>query len=398
MSWPPTWARSIRVRLTLTYSLALFVVGTFVLAGIYLGLRQALDDEPFTQRYFAQNVFTSSDGDVVVMRVPVEREVRTVEQLANERALEQLRTWSFGALGALVVLSLGIGWVVAGRVLRPIGRISDVARDIQATDMSRRIDLDGPDDELTRLADTFDDMLDRLDRAFESQRRFVHEASHELRNPLATIRTNIDVALADPDASVDDLRQTAEVVDRSTQRIGSVVDDLLAFARSEIPDREERLIDIDDLVHEVGEEFAAPAEAAGIQLRIFGSTGQHVRGEPEALRRVVANLLANAIEHAPSSTSVDIDVADEADGVRICVSDHGSGVGADERHTIFRRGWRSERSRDLRPAGSGLGLSIVQQVVREHGGRVHVEQTDASGGARFVVRLPAVATTGSSMS
>src|SRR5699024_5966151 len=123
---------------------------------------------------------------------------QSVEQLANERALALLRTYSTTALGLLFLASLGVGWIVAGRVLAPIGRITAVARDISAGDLARRIDLRGPPDELKELADTFDAMLARLDDAFAGQQRFVQEASHELRNPLAVIRTNLDVALTDP--------------------------------------------------------------------------------------------------------------------------------------------------------------------------------------------------------
>lgn len=386
------WSQSIRVRLTLTYSLALFVLGTLVLSAIYLGLSQALDDEPITRTFIRTEFFATDQGAFFGTPEIQERQFRTVESLANERALEQLRTWSFGALGALFILSLGIGWVVAGRVLRPIERISDVARDIQATDLSRRIALDGPDDELTRLASTFDNMLGRLDRAFESQRRFIHEASHELRNPLATIRTNLEVALADPDATAEDLRQTAEVVDRSTDRMRHVVDDLLSFARSEMPEREHTFIEIDDLVHEVSEEFAGSAEAAGVSMHIAGSSGASIRGDAAALRRMVANVLANAIEHAPSGSRVDICVS-AAEGVaRLSVADHGVGVPAEHRELVFRRGWRSGTARAHRPAGSGLGLTIVRQVVEEHDGRIHLESTDASGGARFVIELPVTKT------
>jgi len=382
------WWRSIRVRLTLTYSLALFVVGTLVLAGIYVGLSRALDDEPITRTVVELGVFRAPNGSLVLAATEQAQQYRTVESLANERALEQLRSWSFGALGTLVVLSLGIGWVVAGRALRPIDRITDVARDIQATDLSRRIALEGPDDELTRLAGTFDDMLGRLDRAFESQRRFVHEASHELRNPLATIRTNLEVALADPDTSEEDLRQTAEIVDRSTRRMGHVVDDLLSFARSEMPDREQTLVDVHGLVHEVSEEFAGSAEASGVGLRITGASHQGVRGDAEALRRVVANLLANAIEHAPSGTEIGISVQDVGAAVQVGVADRGAGVLEADREAVFRRGWRSASARAHRPTGSGLGLTIVRQVVEEHGGTVMVSARPDGPGALFVIELP----------
>ncbi len=387
----PLWMRSIRVRLTVMYSLALFAIGSLVLAAIYLGLSRALDDEPITRTYMAQGVVPQDDGSVVFFQGQFERQFRTVESLANERALEQLRTWSFGALAATFLASLIVGWFVAGRVVRPIGRISDVARDIQATDLSRRIALDGPDDELTRLAHTFDEMIGRLDRAFEGQRRFVHEASHELRNPLATIRTNLEVALADPDATVDDLRQTAEVVERSAERIGRVVDDLLSFARREMPERERTRVDLGRMIREVCEEFAGSAEANVVALRATGSTRKLVLGDPSALLREEANLLANAIEHSPSGEEVRVSVQDTPSGVQLVVEDHGAGIASADRSHVFERGWRSDGARYGRPGGSGLGLTIVRQVVAEHEGVVTLESVDPNHrGAKFVVDLPAV--------
>src|SRR5690606_9012714 len=174
--------------------------------------------------------------------------------------------YSFTALGLLFIGSLGTGWIVSGRVLRPIGRITGVAREIQATDLSRRIHLRGPNDELRQLADTFDAMLARLDAAFESQRRFIHEASHELRNPLAVIRTNLDVALSDPDATVDDLREVGELVGRTAERMSSLVDDLLYYARQEEPANRAGLIDVAPLVSDAVAEFRAAAESAGLGL------------------------------------------------------------------------------------------------------------------------------------
>lgn len=384
----PAWTRSLRVRLTLTYSLALFAVGALVLAAIYLGVSSTLDDDTVTARFIARDL-VPRDGGVAVVATEFEAELRTLESLVNERALDQLRTWSFGALAAMFLASLVIGWIVAGRALRPIGRITDVAEEIQATDLSRRIGLRGPDDELTRLASTFDAMLDRLDRAFEGQRRFVHEASHELRNPLATIRTNLEVALADPHADVDDLRQTAEVVDRTTDRMGRVVDDLLLFARSEMPERELTLLEFDPLVEEVAEEFAGAAEANSVSVVVRPASTRPIRGEAGELRRVVANLLANAIEHTPSGSTVVIATEDSASGVRLRVADEGSGIPEGQRDSVFRRGWRSAAARARRPGGSGLGLTIVRQVVEAHGGSITVESGPRGRGTAMVVDLPA---------
>ncbi len=162
--------------------------------------------------------------------------------------------------------SFGVSYWIAGYLLRPIGRITRVAREISATDLTRRIALQGPDDELHQLADTFDDMLGRLDEAFASQRQFIQEASHELRNPLAVIRTNLEVTLTDPDASTDDLRHTAEVVERSTDRMTRLVDDLLLYARNETPSLDRDAVDAAALVHEAADEFRAPAEARGLTI------------------------------------------------------------------------------------------------------------------------------------
>ena len=172
-------------------------------------------------------------GEVTAFEV--DNDFKELEKAVNQRALVQFRRYSFAALGGLFVLSLVVGWVLADRALRPIGRISKVAREIQATDLSRRIDLGGPQDEMKDLADTFDGMLERLEAAFESQRQFIHEASHELRNPIAVVRTNVDVALADPDAPTEELRETLQVVGRASARMGVLVDDLLTYARRESP-------------------------------------------------------------------------------------------------------------------------------------------------------------------
>lgn len=201
----PPWMGSIRVRLTVLYSTVLFGLAALVVFGIYTGVSRSLDSQPVSQSpEYLPDVLPGTDVEVISLE--------EFERRVNTRALDKLREYSFTALGLLFIGSLGTGWIVSGRVLRPIGRITGVAREIQATDLSRRIHLRGPNDELRQLADTFDAMLARLDAAFESQRRFIHEASHELRNPLAVIRTNLDVALSDPNATTEDLREVGELV------------------------------------------------------------------------------------------------------------------------------------------------------------------------------------------
>jgi len=291
----PEWTRSIRFRYTLLYSAVLFGLAAVVLAAIYVVLLMVLHSTPVSagRRTFCAH------GECITL-IPF----RQAERLINTQILNKLRFYFIGGLGALFVASLGVGWVIAGRVLAPIGRITSVARDIQATDLSRRIELPGPEDELKQLADTFDAMLARLDAAFAAQRQFIADASHELRNPLAIIRTNVDVALTDPDASPDDLRQTITVVKRAGDRMSLLVDDLLALARRQQPTLEQEPVDLGAAVAEASDDFLVPAEARGIVLDRAIAEGVVVAGDREALKRVVANLLHNAVRLAPEGSRI----------------------------------------------------------------------------------------------
>jgi signal transduction histidine kinase len=243
---------SIRFRLAVVYSSVLFGLAAVAVSIIYIALATQLNNEVMYREHPVTRLTQTATGVIVVEQQTVREEFRTFEHSVNAAALGTLRRFSMSALSALFLCSLGVGWVVAGRALAPIERITAVAEEITATDLSRRIDLGGPHDELRHLADTFDDMLGRIDGAFEEQRRFIHEASHELRNPLAVIRTNLDVTLADPDASDDDLRQTLAVVQRSAERMSQLVDDLLIYARKGTTVRELVPVDLSGMVQEVG--------------------------------------------------------------------------------------------------------------------------------------------------
>ena len=263
-----------------------------------------------------------------------------------------------------------------------------MARDISATDLTRRIALQGPDDELHQLADTFDDMLGRLDEAFASQRRFIQEASHELRNPLAVIRTNLEVTLTDPEASTDDLRHTAEVVERSTDRMTRLVDDLLVYARNETPSLDRDPVDVAALVHEAADEFRAPAEARGLTISWEAHPGLLVTGDRNALRQALANLLANATRLAPIGTQVRVRAGREGPWIWLAVDDQGPGIASDDQDRIFQRFWRGDAERSGGEKRSGLGLTIVRQIVEAHGGEVKL--VSALGhGSTFAIWLPA---------
>ncbi|MFN0091183.1 MAG: sensor histidine kinase [Acidimicrobiales bacterium] len=395
----PAWLGSIRVRLAVLYSVLVFGLAALLVGGIYLGLAYELDRQPVTRTVVAEvpgRPLCRSIGSVTLCTTETEQAqvevpdvVKAFEKETNQRALQQFRRYAFASLAVLFVASLGIGWVIADRALRPLGRILKVAQEIEATDLSRRIALKGPHDELHQLADTFDNMLARLDSAWESQRHFIHEASHELRNPIAVIRTNVDVALADPAPEVDELRRTIGVVGQAAQRMGVLVDDLLTYARREAPTRARTPVELRGLVAEAAAEFTAPAEAAGVRLAVEPGPPAWTLGDGVALKQAVANLLANAVRLSPPGTVVRVGAGREGGLAWLAVQDEGPGIEPADQPKVWERFWRKSAP-GVAPerARSGLGLAIVRQIARGHGGEVGLRSAPGQG-ATFSIWLPA---------
>lgn len=379
----PAWARSIRFRMTLLYSSVLFTLAALLVGALYLGLSLSLRGEPLSKQTTVVEV-VEGNGEIPEGQTFIDG--RAFEAKVNKHALESLRNFSFGALGALFVASLAVGWVIAGRALRPIERIGGVAREIQASDLSRRIDLRGPDDELKRLADTFDAMLARLDNAFAAQRRFVADASHELRNPLAIIQTNTDLALADPSVEGEALRR-ARRIGRASDRMAKLVDDMLALARLEAPRLKREPVDIGALIAEAGDEFLPQAGGRNLSLEWAAPESVVVRADRAALKRALANLLDNAVRLAPEGTRVRVAGGREDGWAWLAVADEGAGIAPEHQERIFNRFYRIDKARSREGGGSGLGLAIVRDVVAAEGGEVHVHSRPGAGSA-FVIWLP----------
>lgn len=375
----PAWMGSIRFRLTAVWSILVFGLAALVVGGIYLGLHNSLNNQKISATTFQVGGITFIQPD----------QAQLVQRSVNERALDALRVYSFWSLLALFFTSLVVGWIVSGRMLRPLGEISNSVREIQASDLKQRIDLGGPNDELRQLADTFDDMLGRLDEAFEGQRQFIHQASHELRNPLAVIRTNLEVTLSDPDASAEDLRHTAEVVERSSERMARLVDDLLVYARKGTLSLERDPVDVAQLIDEAAQEFTAPAVAAGVHLVQHADPGLWTIGDRLALRQALGNLLANGIRYSPEGSTVRLRGGLDGPWVWMAVEDQGPGIDPSDRDRVFQRFWRGNPRAGREQGRSGLGLTIVRQIAEAHGGEVKlVSQLDH--GSAFVLWLPAL--------
>jgi signal transduction histidine kinase len=375
--------RSIRFRIATQYSLGLFGITGLLILAVNLALGQVLASPS------AVTTTIISDPSLIALGLPpeirIDQAITDAATLINQATLDNLHLISLIGMAALLPLSFVVGWLIAGRVLRPIDRISGVVRQIGATDLSRRIALDGPDDELRRMADTFDDMLERLERNALAQRRFVEDASHELRNPLATSRTSLDVALADPDDS-EGLRTAAEVSRRATERMARTVDELLAFVRHEALDDRTDPLDVADLVAEAAQEYRALAATKGVAIQTAGVGGLILRADREALRRALANLVANAVRVAPAGTPLIVAAGRQRGWIWLGVRDFGPGIALDDQPLVFRRAWR-DGAPAAPGAGQGLGLALVRQLAEAHGGRVTLSSARGAG-ASFVIWLP----------
>jgi signal transduction histidine kinase len=382
----PEWTRTVRFRLTLTYSLLLFGLAALVVGGIYLALANSLDAQPVARTFDVQKQYRG----ITVAEITA-ADVSDVERVVNYNTLRTLRLYSAGTLGGLFAGSLAIGWWLSGRALRPVSRITAAAREITATDLSRRIRLSGPDDEMRRLADTVDGMLDRLDEAFAAQRRLVDDASHELRNPLAIIQTNVDAVLSRDDVTPAERRHAAVVVDRATARMSGLVEDLLASARRDAPAFTETDVELAEVVGEASEEFRLLAGERHLTLRRRVEPGAVVSGDRDALRRALANLVGNAVELAPEYTEVLVAAGREGGWCWLAVRDAGPGIDPAAQARVFDRFWQGDRGR--RAGHAGLGLAIVRQIAEGHRGTVALH-SEPGVGSTFVIWLPSAARTG----
>jgi len=286
------------------------------------------------------------------------------------------------AIPVVIVLLAVLVWWLTGRVLRPVELIRAEVASVQGHELHRRVPVPTSDDEITRLARTMNAMLERLERATERQRRFVADASHELRSPLTRIRSSLEVALAHPEHA--DHRETYRAVLADTGELQKLVDDLLFLARSESGafDLPRDPVDLDDLVLA---EARRLRDRGRVQVDVGSVSAARTRGEATQLARAIRNLADNAERHARSL--VTFDLREQGPRCELVVADDGPGIAPEYRALVFKRFTRLDEARSRDGGGAGLGLAIVQDIVTRHGGTIVV--TDGAGsGARFVADLP----------
>jgi signal transduction histidine kinase len=371
---------TVRLRLTAWYSGLFLLSGAALLAVTY---------------WLVVKAFVGNSASSVSCRLPPAtgchavgvRAARAIALHAHAAVLHELVTRSAVALALLAVLSVAVGWFVAGRVLRPLRTITAAAREMSAASLGERLSLAGPDDELKELGDTFDGLLARLEATFTAQRRFIANAAHELRTPLARQRVISQVALADPGATVESLRIAHERVLASGAQQQELIDALLTLARGQAgPDKHE-LFDLADLVSKIVADRQSEAEHRNVTL-LATLAPAPAAGSPRLAERLAANLIDNALRHNHPGGRVEITTATTDSGAVLVVANTGPAVPAAAVDRLFQPFQRLAADRTDRGEGLGLGLSIVQAIAHSHGAAITASPRPA-GGLLIQVAFPA---------
>lgn len=290
------------------------------------------------------------------------------------------------ALVVMAVLSVGFGWLMAGRLLRPLRTITATARDISATNLHERLTLEGPDDEFKELGETLNDLFGRLEASFESQRHFVANASHELRTPITAERTLLQVAISDPEATVDTFRATCDKLLTLGEEEERLIEALLTLASSERGVEDREAFDLAAVAGSVLMSRRHEAERRDVQVEATLAAAP-VAGDPDLVERLIANLVDNALRYNVDHGRVDVETETRAGHAVLSVVNTGPLVTPGDIGRLFEPFRRLGADRTSREDGHGLGLSIVQAVAGAHGATVAVEPRPG-GGLKVEVRFP----------
>jgi heavy metal sensor kinase len=335
--------------------------------------------DPTRDRDYRVYTMPVTDGGAVLGFVQALHDLQSVTETL-ERLLAALLIG-----GTVIIIAAGlVGYFLARRALTPIDTITKTARRISAQDLSARLNLSGVDDELGRLASTFDDMLERLDESFQRERRFTADASHELRTPLAAMEAILGVVRSERREPTE-YEQALDDLAEETARLRSLVEDLLTLARSERPaSMEFAPVDVSTLIEDVVDALRPLAETRNLTLECAAEPGLTARGDSDGLIRVFLNLVENAIKFTEHG-GIKVSAGAREDAVVVDVVDTGVGIAADDLDAIFERFYRADRSRST--PGAGLGLSLARRIVESHGGSLTARSLEGKG-STFTVTLP----------
>jgi signal transduction histidine kinase len=402
LRWP---RRTVRLRLTILFAALFLVSGAGLLTITYLLVSSATGDvvvgtNPDGSNFVvASKARTKASAPKIVASKGKPGVNVTPQQLKNQAerdrlvalrqrdvALHELFTKSGIALALMAAVSVLLGWLFAGRVLRPLRTITERAREISASNLHERVALAGPDDELTQLADTFDDLLGRLEAAFAAQRQFVANAAHELRTPLTRAQTLGEVALADPAASVASLRASHGRVLAAGREQERLIEALLTLARSERGLNQRDPFDLAAVTATMLHARQRQAERRGLYIHATLEPAE-TTGDPRLAERLVANLLDNALRYNQPHGHIDVTTSAKAGKAVLSVANSGPPIPPGEVERLFRPFQRLGANRTDQSDGLGLGLSIVDAIAAAHHATL-TAHAQPGGGLEIEVGFP----------
>jgi signal transduction histidine kinase len=407
------WPQKVRTRLALIYAMLFFAAGSTLLGLTYGLLASSLSVQPpagatagsqaldnlkaeFSGQDLAALKRECPPGSGTPVPAPLRAACKQLEtayaagaaagsQAQRGDALRNLLVFSLAGLGLMTVASGGLGWYMSGRVLRPVRVITETARRASEQHLGERLALSGATDELKELADTFDDMLERLDAAFTAQRRFVADASHELRTPLTVMRTAIDVTLAKPSPTARQLTDTAVRVRHSIGRAEAMVEALLTLAVSDQGRLSTEFCDLATWAEDAID--AAAPDIERLDLRVAADLGPaETSGDPQLLERMIWNLVGNAVRHNEPGGWIRLRTGSSTAAAYLHIANSGPFVPDDSVPSLFEPFRRMETRTGVRD-GVGLGLSIARSVLTAHGATV-TARSQPAGGLDISVIIP----------
>jgi signal transduction histidine kinase len=378
--------RTVRLRLTALYCALFFPLGVaLIIITSFVTFLSLHPSSPHTLTQVHQDgktiVVPSGGAGVTTVTPQDDVHIGSLNLDVNEFLLGSAVT-----LIVMIGIAVLLGWLLAGRVLRPLRTITDTTQNISENDLHQRLAVPGPRDELTELADTIDGLLARLERAFESQRRFVANASHELRTPLTVDRATLQVALADPNLTLDSLRAACGELLQAGREQERLIDALLNLARSQRGLDHKEPVDLAAITSEAL--HTHQSSAAAKELHVDASLGDAtVPGDARLIYQLVSNLLDNAIRHNVTGGLVRVTLTATATAVILTVTNTGPPIAPDQVNRLLQPFQRGTQDRTATPNGLGLGLSIVADIAQAHGASLDVRPRP-EGGLTIAVSFP----------
>jgi signal transduction histidine kinase len=382
--------RTVRLRLTVLCSLLFIAAGAGLLAVTYLLVGSAtsgVDNSLIRTRSPAGPSVSTSPANPTNSESAFTRGQLKAQAYATHAIdMHQLLIWSAIALAVMAVLAVALGWLVAGRMLQPLRKMTVATQQISEQNLHKRLDLEGPSDEVKDLADTIDELLGRLEAAFDAQRHFVANASHELRTPLTLNRALVEFTLRNPGATIDDLRAMGEDLISSGEQQEQLIDALLTLAISARGLEQREPFDLSEIIVRVLLDPHPEIEQLGLDVRTAFSPA-FTTGDSRLAERLVANLFDNALRHNVAGGHVSVAARTQADHAVLAIANSGPVIRQEDVDRLFEPFQRLESDRTHHPDGHGLGLSIVRSVAVAHGGAI-TACARAEGGLDIEVTFP----------